>query len=327
MVEERIMREVYEEMQTPVKLGMILAQENVLIDCPNVFRADEDLWGMIYVKYESSKDGYETWYAESEDLIHWVERGIILGQNRTGWDALQADGSIALVNPIWGGDYKPAAYQGKYWMPYIGGSLPGYETDPLSIGMAVSQEGPKGPWKRAEVPFMGPGDPDARTFERETLYKSNILEDPQGLTGHRFVMFYNAKQQGVWIERIGMAVSDDMVHWSRYGEGPVIDNGIENEQNICGDPQLVLYKDIWVMHYFVYKNHRAFDTFACSKDLVNWTKWTGKPLIESSEPFDQTFAHKPCVIKHKGKVYHFYCAVNGEQRGIALAVSERGECL
>ena len=54
---------------------------------------------------------------------------------------------------------------------------------------------------------------------------------------------------------------------------------------------------------------------------MNWTKWTGPHLIEPSEPWDATYAHKPWVIKHDGVVYHFYCAVGNEGRVIALATS------
>ena len=86
-------------------------------------------------------------------------------------------------------------------------------------------------------------------------------------------MYYNGKQQGPWVERIGMAVSHDMVHWTRYGEGPVIDNG----KGISGDPQIVRMGDLWVMFYFgAGWKPGAFDTFACSYDLVHWTKWTGE---------------------------------------------------
>ena len=35
-----------------------------------------------------------------------------------------------------------------------------------------------------------------------------------------------------------------------------------------------------------------------------------------------TFAHKPYLLKSDGKVYHFYCAVGDQGRGIAVAVSE-----
>ena len=80
---------------------------------------------------------------------------------------------------------------------------------------------------------------------------------------------------------------------------------------------------LWVMFYFGHKwKPKAFDTFACSNDLVNWTKWTGEHLIEPSEPWDATFAHKPWLIKHDGVVYHFYCAVSKTERSIAVATSK-----
>jgi len=67
----------------------------------------------------------------------------------------------------------------------------------------------------------------------------------------------------------------------------------------------------------------AFNRFAVSKDLINWTDWTGDNLIESSEDYDNLYAHKSFVVKHKGTVYHFYCAVDKtDHRGIAVATSK-----
>ena len=155
-----------------------------------------------------------------------------------------------------------------------------------------------------------------RTFENVTLYKSNIIRDKAQTLGYPFVMFYNGKRPGS--ECIGMAVSKDMRHWQRFGEDPVIDNG----KGISGDPQIVRIGDVWVMYYFgAFWKPKAFDTFACSYDLVHWTKWDGPHLIEPSEPWDQTYAHKPWVIKHDGVVYHFYCAVGDRGRVIAVATS------
>jgi IS4 transposase len=76
------------------------------------------------------------------------------------------------------------------------------------------------------------------------------------------------------------------------------------------------------MFYFgAFWKSNAFDTFACSYDLVNWTKWEGPNLIEPGEPFDRQYAHKPWVVKWKGVVYHFYCAVGSEGRVLAVATS------
>jgi hypothetical protein len=56
---------------------------------------------------------------------------------------------------------------------------------------------------------------------------------------------------------------------------------------------------------------------------VHWTDWDGDDLIKPSESYDEKYAHKSFVVKHKGVVYHFYCAVDkNDNRGIALATSK-----
>lgn len=77
------------------------------------------------------------------------------------------------------------------------------------------------------------------------------------------------------------------------------------------------------MFYFgAFWESGAFDTFACSYDLVHWTKWQGEKLIKSSESYDKQYAHKPFILSHEGIVYHFYCAVGHQGRVIALATSK-----
>jgi hypothetical protein len=77
------------------------------------------------------------------------------------------------------------------------------------------------------------------------------------------------------------------------------------------------------MFYFRFvKGMNAYNTFAVSQDLKNWTKWEGKPLVESEYEWENVYAHKQWVIKENGVVYHFYCAVNKKkERFIALANS------
>lgn len=320
-VASHLMREIYEEIKTPFKYGIVLRdEEDKFLDCPSVFRHGGS-WFMVYVCM--NKVGYETHLAQSSNLLEWKPLGKILSFRPNGWDKTQCAGGIALADTDWGGAAGLDTFQNKYWMSYIGGALEGYETDPLSLGMAwTTTPNRAAEWTRyPENPVMSPSQPDTRDFEKKTLYKSNIIYDKAESLGHPFVMFYNGKQAGpVGTERIGMAVSQDMGHWSRFGPGPVIDNG---PKGISGDPQIVRIDDHWVMFYFghVWKP-KAFDTFAASRDLVNWTRWEGPHLVEPSEPWDSTFAHKPWVIKHQGVVYHFYCAVGNKGRCIALATSK-----
>jgi predicted GH43/DUF377 family glycosyl hydrolase len=320
-VSDEDMRMVYEEAKTPYKFGVVLrgsAEEK--IDCPNVFRHG-DAWFMVYIAFDGK--GYETRIARSADLIDWKPLGAILKRCTGAWDDQQAAAGVALINPDWNGDWKLQTHDGKYWLSYLGGTRPGYETPPLSVGLAWTRDpGNPAEWTRlANNPVLGPAQADSRAFEKDTLFKSHIIRDPENKTGHPFVMFYNARQQGVAVERIGMAVSDDMIRWSRLGTSHVLDNG--DQRGISGDPQLVRMGNLWVMFYFgAFWKPGAFDTFACSRDLVHWSKWTGPDLIAPSEPWDKEYAHKPWLIKHDGVVYHFYCAVGNEGRVIALATSK-----
>ena len=49
-----------------------------------------------------------------------------------------------------------------------------------------------------------------------------------------------------WFERIGMAVSKDMVRWIRYPPEPLVHHPV----GITGDPYLQKIGDVWVMFYF-----------------------------------------------------------------------------
>lgn len=320
-IDEATMQRVYEEVKTPYKYGIVLrgtAEEK--IDCPNVFRHG-DAWYMMYIAFDGR--GYETRIARSSDLLVWKPAGAILTRRSGGWDNEQTAAGIALVHPDWNGDWTLARHDGKFWLSYLGGSKPGYETPPLSIGLAWTEDPTSTrEWNRlAENPILTPSQLDARFFEKDTLFKSHIIADSEKHTGYPFVMFYNARQKGVMVERIGIAGSHDLREWKRIGDGHVLDNG--DQRGITGDPQVVRMGDLWVMFYFgAFWRPGAFDTFAVSRDLVHWTKWQGPDLVAPSEPWDKEYAHKPWLVHHDGVVYHFYCAVGTEGRVIALATSK-----
>jgi predicted GH43/DUF377 family glycosyl hydrolase len=337
------MQAIYAEVKTPFKYGIVIpAPEGRNVDCPTVFRHG-DRWYMVYVQLEKNPQGYTTQLAASDDLLHWQPRGTILSRGSgDAWDKANAAGGIALADTQWGGDGTLGTHDGRYWMSYLGGANPGYEKPPLSIGMASCVAGilpairgrdaldTRDPfdaaavWEKLPAPILRPDDADARPFETGTLFKSFIFRDPAATLGAPFVMYYNARPAR-GDETIGIAVSQDMRTWRRYGDEPVIVNARPPDLPhgvISGDPQIVRMDDLWVMFYFgAFWKPKAFDTFAASRDLVHWTHWSGPNLIEPSEPWDNQFAHKPWILKHDGVVYHFYCAVGNQGRAIALATS------
>lgn len=313
------MKKVYDEIKTPFKYGVVFKHPDStkLIDSPTIFRKNKK-WYMTYILYDGQ--GYETWLAESDNLIKWKTKGKILSFSTQTWDANQKAGYLSLIDINWGGNYSVEKFQGKYWMSYLGGNSIGYEAGVLGIGMANStQLSTVNEWNTVKKPVLLPQDSDARWFENKTIYKSIVIHDKKQHTGHDFIMYYNAKGDTANYESIGMAVSDNMVKWKRYGNNPVI----TKHKGICGDAQIAKYKNMYIMFYFgAFWKPKAFERFACSYDLVNWTEWEGKDLVVPSTEYDIEYAHKPWVIKWKGIVYHFYNAVSDHGRVIALATSK-----
>lgn len=331
-VSQEKMQAVYNEVKTPYKYGLVIVptSDSQKIDCPTIFRNGK-MWYMSYILFDGR--GYQTFLASSKDLLHWKTLGKILSfsNDSTQWDANQKAGYLSLVNTKWAGSYKIKKYQNKYWMSYFGGKEKGYEAGLLSIGMAFTSTSPEIPheWQRLGNPVLTSIDNDVRWWENKKEYKSSVIWDKKKATGYPFVMFYNANgdtakdnKKTRWFERIGMAVSNDMVNWKRMHTEPIVHHPV----GITGDPVIQKIRNLWVMFYygaFWQDRKGAFNRFASSYDLVHWTDWTGDNLIESSEPYDDMYAHKSLVVKYKGLVYHFYNAVNKkQQRGIAVATSK-----
>jgi predicted GH43/DUF377 family glycosyl hydrolase len=318
-VSQETMEKIYHEIKTPFKYGIVFQHPDTtkMIDSPTIFR-EKDVWYMTYIVFDGQ--GYETWLALSKDLLHWDSKGKLLSFTANTWDANQKAGYVSLVNTYWGGDYSVEKYKGKYWMTYLGGNTTGYEAGVLKTGVANSNTLTEvHEWNTAAAPVLSPEDEDARWFENKTIYKSLVIRDKKKHTGYPFVMYYNDKGDTANYESIGMAVSDDMKTWKRFGENPVI----TKYSGICGDAQIAQIGDIYVMFYFgAFWKPGAFEQFACSYDLIHWTDWDGEDLIAPSEEYDKTYAHKPWVIKWNGVVYHFYNAVGNRGRVIALATSK-----
>ena len=344
-ISKNVMQKIYDEVKTPYKYGMVVAPKDNYhqIDCPMVYR-EGGKWYMTYVVY-NGKDGtdgrgYETWLATSDDLLQWKTLGRLLCYADKGWDMNQRAGYPALIDWTWNGSYEIAKYKGRHWMSYFGGEGTGYEAirKPLNMGMAST----KGditqahPWETSSSPVLSINDKSAQWWEKLTHYKSTVYWDKNKTLGKPFVMFYNAgginPANQLKAERIGIALSSNMTSWRRlplrtakrktgnpvfFHEAPGI---------ITGDAQIVKFPHYYVMFYFSAYNperkYNAYNTFAVSRDLVNWQDWDGADLVYPSKPYDDMFAHKSYVLKHQGVVYHFYCAVNhAGQRGIAVATS------
>ena len=321
------MRSIYDQIKTPVKHGAVIKWDKDFTDSPSVFFKDGKFYMyFIAISKDVSVSGYETHIASSEDLLHWeYDYPVFRRNNLNHWDSNQCAGYAAFKDIRYDGTNELHRVDGKYYISYLAGNSDGYEPDPLCMGLASALDPiASDSFTRLEEPILKPEDADARPMETTTLYKSCLFEDLLGVTGYPYVNIYNGKAPDN-TERIFLAVSKDGETWERYGDTHVFDMKVTAPDTIVtGDPQIVLIDDIYVMFFFHYRNGcGAYDSFACSRDLVHWRLWEGEPLIQPTEPWENVHAHKPWFIHHNGVSYHFYCAVNDQnERFIAVATSE-----
>ncbi len=321
------MASLYEKIKTPKKIGAVMKWDEHWTDSPSVFCKD----GVYYMYFIAiNKDckisGYETHLARSHDLINWEYVGPIFKRNdKNHWDSKQIAAYAAFPDINFDGTSELHQVNGSYYISYLAGNSDGYEPDPLFMGLAKGKDPTDNEcFTRFANPILNPNDEDAREYETKTLYKSFLFEDKEGITGYKYVNAYNGKAKDSR-ERIFLAVSNDAEHWERYGDRPVIDLvSADPGERINGDPQIIKIEDTYVMFFFRYrKGQKAFNTFAASRDLINWNVWQGEPLVKSEYEWENEHAHKTWFVRAGGKNYHYYCACNLKgERFIALAVSE-----
>lgn len=176
-------------------------------------------------------------------------------------------------------------------------------------------------------PIMERTEDDCWDSKQRAAYAAFVDNDLFGnyeirrVNGHFYFSYLGGNLNGYDVETVFLAVSDDGEHWTRYLDRAVF---AEPDAKITGDPLILRYDGLYIMIYFVLKNDVTYNTFAASYDLVNWTRWEGKPLIESEYQWEGVYAHKSALIRRGGVLYHFYCAVNSKnERFIALAASEK----
>ena len=299
------------------------------VDCPFLFH-HEGRFRMTFIGFDGI--GYQTGIAASDDLEQWTGRKLLIGRGDAG-SFREFNFALTWIirdNDLFGrGELR--RIDGQYVGTYHAYPKPGYETGPAAIGFCRSPDLEH--WA-IDPPCIH--SRDGAAWERGGLYKSCLL-DHDG----RFYLFYNAKTEGSpWIEQTGLATSDDIEHWKRHPASPVVPVGPKGAHDdvFASDPCVLRAGDTWVMFYYsLSSDGRARDCVAFSDDLVHWDK-APAPILDvgPEESIDSRYAHKPGIIHHSGRLYHFYCAVSreptgrigeiatGERRGIGLALGETG---
>lgn len=148
--------------------------------------------------------------------------------------------------------------------------------------------------------------------------------------GSLWYIFLNASGAPGGKERIGYATATSPAGpWTVDDVNSPVVNVADGtwESRIIGQPWVFRVGNTWVMEYFGFDGTLAYDGIATTTDELfplGWTKYAGNPVLSPSVGIDAQFAHKPLSIVTPSKLYHFYTAVDADdRRTVALATATR----
>jgi len=290
--------------------------QNTDVPCVYQLRGHPDKWFMSFIAFNGQ--GYNSFVAESTDLVHWSNPRLAMGFGPT--NEFDAGGCVVGAFLYESYDIKAPRLlkprDGKFWSLY--GCYPrqgGYELRPGYEGAACSDDGLT--WRRAkDAPILAVQDSDCADWEKDCIYQPWLVE-----YRGRFFNFYNAANGGT--EQTGLAFSIDLLNWMRYPANPLIRNRPDGyDAQFASDPKVFRDGDHWVMFYFGVGKGGAHIMAAFSRDLVHWTAHQ-EPLYKAGgnpSGLDKTYAHKISIVYNpKNETFYlYYCACGSKGRGIGL---------
>jgi len=293
---------------------------NTDVPCVYQLPGQRDKWYMSFIAFDGH--GYNSFVAESDDLLHWKQLRLAMGFGKPG----EFDHGGCVIGAYLYDSYDMRAprvlkrREGKYWTLY--GCYPrqgGYELRPGYECVAISDDGLA--WRRAkDQPTLAVSDADCGAWEKSCIYQPWLVEH-EG----KFYDFYNAAQEGV--EQTGVAFSTDLLNWKRNPDNPVVRVRPKGyDEQFASDPKVFRDGDHWVMLYFGVGKDGAHIMFAGSRDLLHWAAHP-EPLYKAGgnpSGLDKQYAHKISLVYHPKSetFYMFYCACGNKGRGIGVITSK-----
>ncbi len=225
-----------------------------------------------YFNFYSGYDGrqWRTGLAVSADGVRWRKHGPVLAPEASSWegDYIAANGSALVVGEEF-----------FYW--YQAGSPP-------RIGLARSHEGKI--WRKHPQPVLGLGPRGA--------WDERGVADPYVVRiGGRFYMYYLGEDRARR-QRLGIAISDDGVHWWKHPRNPVLELGPAGsfDENGLGEPA------VWSSHGWYWMLYTGRDRLeyrrlglARSRDGVSWQKLSEQAAFEGKQTWCSRVVCDPSV--------------------------------
>jgi predicted GH43/DUF377 family glycosyl hydrolase len=154
-------------------------------------------------------------------------------------------------------------------------------------------------------------------------------------TNSLFRMWYSGGQ-GDFLGQIGYATSTDGIHWDKYGNMPVVQEGPPGswDHHLVGWPTVVIINDTCCMWYVGGSDEMIAQIgYATSTDGINWTKYDNNPVVRvgTADSWDSLWVYTPCVIYNESAFHMWYTGAIGDytdfnpwEMGVGYATSTDG---
>ncbi len=230
------------------------------------------------------------------------------GTNNTGWIDFKNNPVLRLSNTYWDfqGVREPKILieNGIYKMWYLGLA----NSSRSNVGYATSSDGIS--WtKPYDYPVLTTGQPGS--WDETAAIAGVVMKDS---SVYKMYYFGWSDPYGTW--NIGLATSTDGINWTKY-PSPILYGTTGWETRIA--PSSIL--KINGMYYMYYYSNLVEDNkigLATSSDGINWTRYSGNPILEATQPWEGTGIYYPSVMKDSG-IYKMIYMNKGDSFGIATS--------
>jgi Beta-fructosidases (levanase/invertase) len=275
----------------------ILSKTNCFYNAKGVVDArviyDDNTYKMWYTGFASDGKTY-IMYASSLDGYNWSYRDTIpsLSPGASSWEAYEVDPGAVIKD------------QNGYKMYYSGESNNGV----WAIGLATSPDGRN--WTKVDGPIL-----TGTSGWEYSISVSDVIK-----IGSAYYLYYNAVTSSYYYAAsIGLAVSTDGIHFTKYAGNPVLtkSQGWEGNGVDCGT---VIYDE--GVYKMVYQNIFGSVTgfgMATSVDGVNWTKDNANPFFTNQNTYNNWSCSETS--------YPFFRKFNSEYRVYYAGLVNGSRCL
>lgn len=234
--------------------------------------------------------------AASDDGIHFTKLGVVIPSG-----AFRDFDFFHTSHPA------PLLLNGRVLLYYTG-----EENGTLRIGLAASDDGVHFTKLGVVISLGGAGDFD----DVHTMHPSPLLLDG------RIFLYYTGRTNTT--NRVGLAVSDDGVHFTKLGVVIPLGANLEFDDNATQDPAPLLLDGRALLYYTGHDGGQQRVGLAASNDGVHFTKLGVIIPLGAGGQFDSFLTLEPAPLLLDGRVLLYYTGHDSTTYRVGLAASNMG---